>query len=121
MGEFRENKVLNIVSVELQQLYLHLLPHVATLCFTYDDDDDSHDPNGSCLFSAGSPTDTIGSQVFRTFSTRQIPILVASGRCRECSSDFLLQCAGDIYANHTDSGIAMDCADRNSEIPHLGV
>ena len=34
------------------------------------------DPNGSCLFSAGSPTDTVGSQNFRTFSTRQIAFLM---------------------------------------------
>ena len=36
--EFSENKVLNIVNVE--QLRLHLLSHVVTLCFTYADDDD---------------------------------------------------------------------------------
>ena len=30
--------------------------------------------NRSCLFAAGSPTDTVGSQNFRTFSTRQIDI-----------------------------------------------
>ena len=28
--EFSENKVLNIVNVELKQLKLHLLPHVVT-------------------------------------------------------------------------------------------
>ena len=33
--EFSENKVLNIVNVELKQLKLHLLPHVVTVCFTY--------------------------------------------------------------------------------------
>ena len=38
--EFSEDKVLNIVNVELWQLNLHLLPHVVTLCFTYADDDD---------------------------------------------------------------------------------
>ena len=38
--EFSENKVLNIVNGELLQLKLHLLPHVAKLCFTYADDDD---------------------------------------------------------------------------------
>ena len=32
-------------------------------------------PNGSCLFAAGLPTDTIGSQNFQTFSTRQTPHL----------------------------------------------
>ena len=34
-----EDKVLNIVNVELSQLKLHLLPHVVTLRFTYADDD----------------------------------------------------------------------------------
>ena len=38
--EFSENKVRNIVNVELKQIRLHLLPHVVTLCFTYADDDD---------------------------------------------------------------------------------
>ena len=33
------------------------------------------DPNGNCLFAAGSPTDTFGSQNFQTFSTRQTPHL----------------------------------------------
>ena len=33
-----------------------------------------------------------------------------SGRCRQCYSDFLLQCDSDIEADHTDSGIVMDCA-----------
>ena len=33
------------------------------------------DPNGSCLFAAGSPTNTVGSQSFQTFSTRQTPHL----------------------------------------------
>ena len=42
------------------------------------------------------------------------------GRCRQCYSDILLQCARDVEADHTDSGIAMDCADRNRETPHLG-
>ena len=42
-----------------------------------------------------------------------------SGRCRQCYSDFLLQCAADIKAEHTDSGIAMDCTDRNRETPHI--
>ena len=48
------------------------------------------------------------------------PFWWRSGRCRQCCSDFLLQCAGDIEADHTDSGFAMDCADRNREAPHLG-
>ena len=33
---------------------------------------------------------------------------------------FSFHCAGDIEADHTDSGIVMDCVDRNSETPHLG-
>ena len=40
MKQFSENKVLNIVNVELYQLKLHLLLHAVTLCFTYADDDD---------------------------------------------------------------------------------
>ena len=40
MRELDENKVLNIVDVELLQSKLHLLLHVVTLCFTYADDDD---------------------------------------------------------------------------------
>ena len=71
------------------------------------------------LFAAGSPTDTVGSQNFRTFSTRQIAFLVVERPMPQCYSDFLLQCAGDIEADHTDSGIVMDCADRNRET-HLG-
>ena len=35
------------------------------------------DLNGSCLFAAGSPTDTIGSRNFQTFPTCQIAFLVA--------------------------------------------
>ena len=35
----------------------------------------SLDPNGSCLFASGSPTDTVGSQNFQPFSTRQTPHL----------------------------------------------
>ena len=58
--------------------------------------------------------------------TSELPLLVKSpfwwrsGRCRQCYSDVLLQCAGDIEADHTDSGIAMDSAVRNREAPHLG-
>ena len=33
------------------------------------------DPNGSCLYAAGLPTETIGSQNFLAFSTRQTPHL----------------------------------------------
>ena len=48
------------------------------------------------------------------------PFWWLSGRCRQCCSDFLLQCAGDIEADHPESGIVMDYADRNREAPHLG-
>ena len=41
-------------------------------------------------------------------------------RCRQCYSDFLLQCAGDVEAYHADSGIIMDCANQNRKTPHLG-
>ena len=44
-----------------------------------------------------------------------------SGQFRQCCSDFLLQCAGDIEADHTDSVIPMDCDDRNREAPHLAI
>ena len=79
-----------------------------------------HDTNGICLVAAGSPTDTVGGQNFQIFSTRQIAFLWLSGRCRQCYSDFLLQCAGDVESDHTDSGIVKDCADWNRETPHLG-
>ena len=36
------------------------------------------------------------------------------------SGGFLLQCAGDIEADHIDSGIVMDSADRYRETQHLG-
>ena len=61
-------------------------------------DRDLTDPNGSCLFSAGSPTDTVGSQNFQTLSTRQIAFLLAkptmpalllrisASVCRRCRS-----------------------------------
>ena len=77
-------------------------------------------PNGSCLFAVGSLTDTGGSQNFKTFSTRQIAFWWQSGRCRQCCIDFLHQCASDIEADLTGSGIAMDSVDRNREAPHLG-
>ena len=48
------------------------------------------------------------------------PLWWRSGRFRQCYSDSVLQCAVDIEVDHTDSGIAMDCADRNRETPHLG-
>ena len=60
---------------------------------------------------------TIGSQNVRTFSTVKSHFCCLSGRCRQCYSDFLLQCAGKIEADHTDSGLVMDCADRNREAP----
>ena len=71
------------------QLVLLLLAHVfddnarsvKSLVRHLDDDtisdDEDTNPNGSCLFAAGSPTDTFGSQNFLTFSTRQISFLVA--------------------------------------------
>ena len=43
------------------------------------------------------------------------PFWWLSVRCRQCYSDFLPQCAGDIKADRTDSGIGMDSADRNRE------
>ena len=78
------------------------------------------DPKGSCLFAAGSPTDTFGRQNFQAFSSRQVAFWWRNGRCRQCCTDFLHQCAGDVEADHTDSGIAVDSADRNREAPHLG-
>ena len=80
----------------------------------------TNNPNRSCLFAVGSPIDSIGSQNLRTFSTRHIAFWWRSGQCRQCCSDFLLQCAGDIEADHADSGIAMDCADWDRETPHIG-
>ena len=65
------------------------------------------DPNGSGLFAAGSLTNTVGSQNFRTFSSNHLFVGGAAD-------------AGDIEADHTDSGIFMDCADRNRITPHLG-
>ena len=76
------------------------------------------DPSGSCLYVAGSPTDNA--------KTSEIYILVKSpawwqcGRCRQRHSDFLLQWAYDIEADHSDSGIVIDSADRNRQTPHLG-
>ena len=57
--------------------------------------------------------------------TSELSLLVKShflwriGRFQQCYSDFLLQCAEDIEADHTDSGIVIDCTDRNRETPHL--
>ena len=68
---------------------------------------------GSCLFMAGSLTNTVGSQNFLYSSNR----LFGNGAA---DADFLLQCVGDMEADHTDSGIVMGCADRNRETPHLG-
>ena len=58
-------------------------------------------------------TSTLSLLIKSTFCWR-------NGRCRQCYTDFLLQCAGDIEADHTDSGIVMDCVDQNREAPHLG-
>ena len=33
------------------------------------------------------------------------PFWWRSGQCRQCYTDFLLQCAGDVEADHTDSGV----------------
>ena len=56
-------------------------------------------PNRSCLFAAGSPTDTVDSQNFWTFSTRQIAFLVAERSTPALPLRKLLQCAGDIEMN----------------------
>ena len=77
-------------------------------------DKQSGDPNGSCLFAAGSPTDTIGSQSLRTFSTHQIAFSVSERRLLPALLLLLLlQSDGDVEADHTDSGIFMGCVDRN--------
>ena len=47
------------------------------------------------------------------FSVPAMVLRLYSSVCRQYYSDFLLQCAGDIEADHTDSGIVMDCADQN--------
>ena len=95
------------------------------------------DPNGSCLFAAESPTDSVGRITYRHCRPDHLPTLSAakiselsllvklpfrwrSGRCRQSNSDFLLLCAGKIEADHADSGIVLDCADRNRETPHPG-
>ena len=61
-----------------ETLYLHLLLSTH-LNNEYQNGDCSRtvlvDPNGSCLFAAGLPTDTVGSENFQTFSTRQTPHL----------------------------------------------
>ena len=78
--------------------YYYFLQHVVTLCFTYTDDDDDG-PNGSCHFAAGSPPDTVDSQNYLTFSTRQIAYLVAERPMPALLLRLLLQCAGDIEMN----------------------
>ena len=50
----------------------------------------------------------------------KLPLWWRSGRCRHCCSVFLTQCAGNTEAENTDSGIAMDCGDRNRETLHHG-
>ena len=52
-------------------------------------------PNGSCIFAARSPTDTVDSQNFRIFSTRQIAFLMAERPMPALLLRLLLQCAGD--------------------------
>ena len=47
------------------------------------------------------------------------PFWWRSGRCPQYYTDFLLQCDGNIEADHTDSGIVMDCGDRSRETSHL--
>ena len=51
------------------------------------------------LIAAGSPTDTVDSQSFRTFSTRQIGFLVTERKMSALLLRLLLQCAGDIEIN----------------------
>ena len=48
---------------------------------------------------AGSPTDTIDSQNFQTYSTRQIAILVAEWSMLALLLRLLLHCTGDIKIN----------------------
>ena len=56
-------------------------------------------PNGSRLSAAGSPTDTVDGQSFRTLSTRQIDFLVAERPMPALLLRLLLQCAGDKEMN----------------------
>ena len=65
-----EKSFIIYILIYVKHFKLHLLVHGVTLCFTFADDDD-----GSCLFAAGLPTDTFGSQSLQTFSTRQAPHL----------------------------------------------
>ena len=62
-------------------------------------------------------TRTIGGQNFRTFSTRRIAFLEAKRPMPAMLLRLLLQHAGNIEADHTDSGIVVDGADRNRETP----
>ena len=63
-------------------------------------DDMKHNgPNGSCLFAARKPTDTVDGHNFRTFSTRHIAFLVAERPMPALLLRHLLQCAGDIEMN----------------------
>ena len=56
-------------------------------------------PNRSCQFAAGSPTDSVDSQSFRTLSTRPISVLVAERSTLTLLFRLLLQCTGDIEMN----------------------
>ena len=56
-------------------------------------------PNGSCLFTAGSPTDIVDSQNFRILSTHQIALLVPERPMSSRLLRLLLQCAGIIKMN----------------------
>ena len=51
------------------------------------------------IFTAGSPTDTVDSKNFRTFSTRQIAFFVAERSMPALLLRLLLQYAGDIEMN----------------------
>ena len=103
-------------------MYVGVCMHSVCICvctvqrWTYIQTMNKHrDPNGSCLFAAGSPTVTVGSKHIRAFSSSQIAFCWLTGRCRQCCSDFLRQCAGDVEPDHIDSGIVMECADETAK------
>ena len=88
------------------------------ICLSYDDDDDGGDGNELMMNRmevASSRPDHLPTLSAPKSSARSLLIKSRfwwrSGRCRHGCSDFLLQCVGDIEADHTDSGIVMDCAD----------
>ena len=62
----------------------------------------------------------LAPKTFELSLLAKLPFWRWSGQCWQCYSNFQLQCAVDIEADHTDSGIVMDCADQNHETPHLG-